>query len=71
VPGAFLSVLINNEPRAIPVGTSVAALLVGMNLERAAVAVEVNRTLIPKRSHATTPLAQGDCVELVTLVGGG
>ncbi|MEM8737582.1 MAG: sulfur carrier protein ThiS [Planctomycetota bacterium] len=36
-----------------------------------AVAVEVNREVVPKREHATWTLYDGDAVELVTLVGGG
>ena len=34
-------------------------------------AVEVNRTLVPKRKHEEHLLAEGDHVEIVTLVGGG
>lgn len=36
-----------------------------------AVAVEVNRELIPRKDHEQTELRDGDSVELVTLVGGG
>ena len=35
------------------------------------VAVEVNLELVPRRLHADRPLAEGDRVEIVTLVGGG
>ncbi|MFA7237752.1 MAG: sulfur carrier protein ThiS [Phycisphaeraceae bacterium] len=34
-------------------------------------AVEVNRTLVPKRRHADHVLHEGDTIEVVTLVGGG
>jgi sulfur carrier protein len=34
-------------------------------------AVEVNRDVVPRREHAERPLADGDVVEIVTLVGGG
>ncbi len=51
--------------------TTVLELLVMMGLEKQAVAVEVNREVIPKRLHGDTPLKDGDTIELVTLVGGG
>jgi sulfur carrier protein len=35
------------------------------------VAVEVNRRLVRRAEHASTRLAEGDRVEVVTLVGGG
>ncbi len=36
-----------------------------------ACAVEVNRTLAPRREHGTTFVVDGDAIEIVTLVGGG
>ena len=36
-----------------------------------AAAVEVNEALVPKREHPEHELADGDTVEIVTLVGGG
>ena len=36
-----------------------------------AVAVEVNRQLVPRKQHEQTELNDGDEIELVTLVGGG
>ena len=35
------------------------------------VAVEVNREVVPRKAHASTPLSEGDSIEVVTLVGGG
>lgn len=61
---------INGESKQIQAAT-VRELLVAMGLDKQAVAVEVNREVVPKRLHDQTPLKDGDCVELVTLVGGG
>lgn len=36
-----------------------------------ACAVEVNRSLVPRRERDARELADGDVVEIVTLVGGG
>lgn len=42
-----------------------------LNLGEQAVAVELNREIVPKRIHETIKLKEGDVVEVVTLVGGG
>jgi sulfur carrier protein len=40
-------------------------------LPRGPTAVEVNRVLVPRSQHASRVLAEGDAIEVVTLVGGG
>jgi sulfur carrier protein len=64
-------ILVNGEPRDVPDGQTVAALLESLQVPRQATAVEVNRELVPRSRHAAQPLAEGDAVEIVTLVGGG
>ena len=62
---------VNGEVRDVPPGTTVAALLELLDVPRQATAVEVNRLLVPRSEHAARALAEGDAVEIVTLVGGG
>ncbi len=62
---------LNGQARQIPIGTTIAVLLRELELKAAQVAVEVNTELAPRAEHATRPLANGDQVEIVTLVGGG
>lgn len=66
-----MHVLVNGDQLEIPPGQTVAGLLARLRLDGAPCAVEVNQTLIPKRTHAEKELAEGDVVEIVTLVGGG
>ena len=61
----------NGQPREVPSGTTVAALLAHLELRPAFVAVEVNLDLVPRAEHARHELREGDRVEVVTLVGGG
>ena len=63
--------VINGETRTIVQGTTVAALLVELGLGDRRVAVERNREVVPRAEHASTELAAGDHLELVTFVGGG
>jgi thiazole synthase len=67
----ILKVTINGEVRALAEPLSIAALLEQLGHERRRVAVEVNREVIPVARHAERRLAEGDEVEIVTLVGGG
>jgi sulfur carrier protein len=66
-----IDVVINGQPRTIEDGTTVSGLLVELGLGERRVAVERNREIVPRAEHATTVLAAGDRVELVTFVGGG
>ncbi len=50
---------------------TIADLLKELGLAGQAVAVEVNRQVVPRRQHDQTHLSEGDHIELVTLVGGG
>lgn len=68
---AEVEIQVNGRPTRVPDGASVDVLLRELGLGEAACAVEVNRSLVPKRLHAEHRLAAGDVVEVVTLVGGG
>jgi sulfur carrier protein len=62
---------INGQSRQVVDGTTVAELLQELRLDGKPVAVEVNLELVPKQRHAEYRLAEGDRLEIVTLVGGG
>ena len=66
-----LTVRVNGEPRSVPGGSSVAALVRLLGFTSAQVAVERNGEVVPRREHEATALAEGDALELVTFVGGG
>lgn len=67
----FVNIVVNGQPRQVAEGMSVAELLATLNLATRYVAVEVNREVVPRQTHAQRQLADGDCLEIVTLVGGG
>ena len=66
-----MKVAVNGESRRIESDTTVAELLRGLELEGKPVAVERNGETVPKARHASTKLADGDRIEIVTFVGGG
>ncbi|MGE0872687.1 MAG: sulfur carrier protein ThiS [Kofleriaceae bacterium] len=66
-----IDVVINGQNRQFPRGTTVHGLIAELGLAGRPVAVERNREVVPRADHATTVLAEGDRLEVVTFVGGG
>jgi len=74
IPNGYTSAMmltVNGETTKTNTGQSVRDLVVELGLGGRAVAVEVNKQLIPRKQHGHTCLQNGDVVEIVTLVGGG
>jgi len=67
----MLRITLNSEPRSFPAPLPVAELLRALGRDPKKLAVEVNRAVVPRAQHETHTLADGDEVEIVTLVGGG
>jgi thiazole synthase len=67
----MLQLTINGQPRTLGEALSVAELLDQLGYDRRRIAVEVNQEVVPRPCHPTHRLANGDAVEIVTLVGGG
>ena len=51
--------------------TTVRELMIELGFGNQPVAVELNRSVVPRRKHDETPLHEGDSLEIVSLVGGG
>lgn len=68
---ARIDIVFNDAPLQVPAGCTVAGLLQREGLAERRVAVEVNRTIVPRSTHATHLLAAGDRVEVVQALGGG
>jgi thiazole synthase len=67
----MLQLTVNGERRTLPDGLTVARLLEQLGYDRRRVAVEINEEVVPVLRHGEQALADGDRVEVVTLVGGG
>jgi len=68
---ADLSLIVNGEPRRITAGSSIADLVLQLELNPAKVAVERNGEIAPRSTLADTLLNDGDALEIVHFVGGG
>lgn len=62
---------VNGEPRALPEGATIAALLAELGLDARKIAVERNAAIVPRSTYAQTPLCAGDQIEIVHFIGGG
>jgi sulfur carrier protein len=66
-----MRVKINGQPMTVETGTNVEQLLTQVSLSPGPCAVERNGDLVPWKQRETVVLHDGDCIEIVTLVGGG
>lgn len=66
-----MRVTVNGSGREVVEGTTVRGLIELLKLDGGPVAVERNGDVVPRAQHASTPLSEGDVVEIVHFVGGG
>jgi len=67
----ILNITVNDKSHEVPQSATVADLLKRLEFQPKYVAVERNLELVPRATHADCLLAEGDRIEIVTLVGGG
>ena len=66
-----MNLVLNGEDRGFPRLGTVADLVAHLELDARKVAVERNLEIVPRSAYLTTAIAEGDRIEIVTLVGGG
>jgi thiamine biosynthesis protein ThiS len=66
-----IAIVLNGEPRRVPEGLNVAALLKFLEIDGQKVAVELNRAIVRKPEWASAEVQDGAQVEIVWFVGGG
>jgi thiamine biosynthesis protein ThiS len=66
-----MTIVVNGDLREVSNETTLAGLVAGLGLDRAVIAVELNREVVPRVAYAARTLEPGDRIEIVTLVGGG
>lgn len=66
-----VNVSVNGEPREIPAGTTLGALVASLTRAPSGVAAAVNESVVPRGGWDATGLAEGDRIEILTAVQGG
>ena len=67
----MIHIRVNGEDLEIAEGSTLADLIEQLSLHPRRIAVERNKQLVRRVQHAEAILAEGDVLEIVTLVGGG
>ena len=66
-----MTILVNGEPLAVQDCATIEALLARLEIDARRVAVERNMVVVKRGAYATTPVQDGDAIEVVNFVGGG
>ena len=66
-----MHIQLNGETYALSETLSVAGLIEHLQLAGRRVAVELNFEIVPRSMYATTPIKEGDALEIVHAIGGG
>ncbi|MEU2558048.1 sulfur carrier protein ThiS [Streptomyces longispororuber] len=70
-PSTVRAISVNGEPRDVPAGTTLDAVVAELTAAPSGVAAALNETVVPRARWATTALRDGDRVEVLTAVQGG
>jgi thiamine biosynthesis protein ThiS len=62
---------VNGEERSLEGTANVAALVAVLGLDGRKVAVERNLQIVPRSTYGSTPVLDGDRIEIVHFIGGG
>ena len=64
-------VTVNGEPREVSESLTLLGLMEELGVKPEITAVQRNDEIIDRKAVPVTPLAEGDAVELIRIVGGG
>ena len=66
-----MRVRVNGRETEVEPGATIGGIVDRTVSDRSRVAVERNKEIVPRATYDTTPVAEGDVIEVVTLAGGG
>jgi sulfur carrier protein len=66
-----MEIVLNGAPKVLPPGQTLAELVAALQLEGQALALAVNRSVVPRQRWADVALSAQDRVDIVRAIGGG
>lgn len=66
-----MKITLNGEPFNLEPGLTISQLLTQLDIDSRRVAVEHNLTVLRRSLYESTPILDGDEIEIVNFVGGG
>ncbi|WP_035828624.1 sulfur carrier protein ThiS [Janthinobacterium sp. RA13] len=67
----MISITLNGAPHQVPPGQTLDQLIAALSLENQALALAVNRNVVPRKAWPGQVLQVHDQVEIVRAIGGG
>jgi sulfur carrier protein len=67
----MISIVLNGEPRSVPRGQDLQALMESLELHGQALALAVNREVVPRKRWPGFELHEHDRIDIVRAIGGG
>ncbi|MDO8075004.1 sulfur carrier protein ThiS [Janthinobacterium sp. SUN176] len=68
---ALIDITLNGAPHQVPPGQTLDQLIAALSLENQALALAVNRSVVPRKAWHDRVLEIQDQVEIVRAIGGG
>ena len=66
-----MNIILNGNPAQVDKVSTIAELIAHLGYEGKRIAVEQNGDIVPKSTHGSALLSDGDHLEIVVAVGGG
>ena len=66
-----MDIVLNGKPRAVQPGQTLGELIAALELEGQALALAVNRSVVPRQRWSEVALNAQDRVDIVRAIGGG
>lgn len=66
-----MQIVLNGEKKEVPDAIMVSGLLEFLQIQHQRVAVELNMEIVKKERYGTTPVREGDSLEVVSFMAGG
>ncbi|MDA0377086.1 MAG: sulfur carrier protein ThiS [Proteobacteria bacterium] len=67
----MIEIQLNGQIRKFETSLSIEQLLNKLSINKKKVAVELNKSVVPKQKYSSIKIANQDVVEIVTFIGGG
>lgn len=68
---AEINITVNGKEKAVPSGLTITGLIEHFEIRKETAIVEHNQSVLDRKLYDTTPVLEGDNIELVRFVGGG
>ena len=67
----MIEIQLNGEVKSLHSSATIAEMVTELGLDSRKIAIEQNRSIIPKSAYSNTLIAANDAIEIVAFMGGG